>query len=112
MPPSGFSQKAINGLLAFIRDSYQCTLDKYRNRDLTEEQTLRDSMNYLESLVEKSAAALEGTVSAEGIKGLQQFISTNYKDLIREIHEGKKQEGKAMQAEIDQIGKYLAEFKI
>ncbi|MEK6888506.1 MAG: hypothetical protein AABW80_00175 [Nanoarchaeota archaeon] len=41
MPPSGFSQDAINGLLVFVRDNYQRTLDKYRSQDLTEERTLK-----------------------------------------------------------------------
>lgn len=113
MPPSGFSQDAINGLLVFIRDNYQNTLTKYKGRDLSEENTLEDSIRYLNTLVEQSTpVALDGTVSREGIKGLQQFVSTNFKDLIKEIHIGKKEEGKAMQTEIDHISTYLAKFKL
>ncbi|MEA3329969.1 MAG: hypothetical protein U9Q06_04470 [Nanoarchaeota archaeon] len=113
MPPSGFSQEAINGLLEFIRAIYQKTLDKYRDEDLTEESILQDSIKYLNGLIKKSVSvALDGTVSPEGIKGLQKFVSINFRDLIAEIHEGKKQEGKAMQTELEQIGKYLEDFKI
>jgi len=113
MPPSRFSQEAINGLLDFVRDSYQNTLDKYRGQDLTEEEVLEDSIQYLDGLVKGSAPiALDGTVSLQGIRGLQRFVSINYKDLITEIHEGKKQEGKAMQTELEHIGSYLAQFKL
>lgn len=113
MPPSGFSQDAINGLLTFVRDAYENTLNRYREADLSEEAVLNDSIAYLDGLVEKSSpVALDGTVSREGISGLQQFVSTNYRDLIKEIHEGKKIEGRAMQAEIDHIGSYLEKFKI
>ena len=113
MPPSGFSQDAINGLLVFVRDSYRRTLERYKDKDITEERTLNDSIAYLDKLVAQSAPkALDGTVSGEGIRGLQQFVATNFRDLIKEIHVGKKQEGHAMQAEIDSIGRYLAEFKL
>jgi len=113
MPPSGFSQDAINGLLTFVRNAYENTLARYEDKDLTEEDTLRDSISYLDGLVETSApVALDGTVTREGIKGLQQFVSTNYLDLIAEIHQGKKTEGQAMQAEIEHIGSYLERFKI
>ena len=113
MPPSGFSQPAINGLLTFVKDAYEKTLERYKGRDLTEEATLNESIAYLNNVVEKSAPlALDGTVSREGISGLQAFVSTNYEDLIREIHVGKKQEGHAMQTEIEHIGRYLSQFKL
>ena len=35
MPPSGFSQEAINGLLDFVSDAYKKTLDRYSGQDLT-----------------------------------------------------------------------------
>ena len=38
-------------------------------------------------------------------------VSINYRDLIKEIHGGKKQEGRAMQTERDNIETYLAQFK-
>jgi len=113
MPPSGFSQDAINGLLVFVRDVYENTLARYEIKSLTEEDTLKESISYLDRLVQTSApVALDGTVTNEGIKGLQQFVSTNYRDLINEINEGKKTEGHAMDAEIEHIGRYLEQFKI
>jgi len=113
MPPSGFSQEAINGLLVFVRDAYQNTLDRYRGQDLTEESVLKGSIQYLEDVVSRSVPLVtDGTVSEEGVKGLQRFVATNYRDLIAEIHVGKKQEGQAMQAEIDHIGRYLEQFKL
>jgi hypothetical protein len=113
MPPSGFSQDAINGLLAFVRDAYQNTLDRYKGQDLTEEQILQESIGYLEGVVRTTAPfAVKGTVSPEGIKGLAKFLTTNYRDLIREIHEGKKQEGHAMEIEIGDISEYLAKFSL
>jgi len=113
MPPSGFSQEAINCLLDFVRDAYQNTLERYKGQNLTEEQVLQESIGYLEGVVRTTAPfAVKGTVSPEGIKGLARFVSTNYRDLIAEIHSGKKQEGNAMQAEIDHIGKYLKEFTL
>ncbi len=113
MPPSGFSQKAINGLLEFVKDAYQSTLERFRDRDLTEEVVLRESIKYLDGLVEKSAPlALDKTVSERGVRGLQAFVATNYEDLIKEIHDGKKQEGYAMRTEIDHIRSYLEKFKL
>lgn len=62
MPPSGFSQKAVNGLLIFVQECY--------------------------------------------------------KDLLKEMKEGKDKkgrpviEGKAIQKEIDQIREYLEKFEI
>ena len=113
MPPSGFSQEAINGLLVFVRDAYQNTLDRYRGQDLTEESVLNDSVQYLDGVVRDSVPlVMDGTVSELGVRGLQRFVATNYKDLVAEIHSGKKQEGQAMQAEIDHIGQYLEQFKL
>ncbi len=115
MPPSGFSQPAINGLLTFVRSVYENALkqEKERRTGLSEEQRLLENIVYLEGLVKASAPlALDGTVSREGIEGLATFVSTNYRDLIAEIHQGKKQEGLAMQAEIEHIGSYLEKFKI
>jgi hypothetical protein len=113
MPPSGFSQVAIDGLLTFVRDAYQNTLDRYNGQNLSEEQILQESIGYLEGVIRTTAPfAVKGTVSPEGIKGLALFVTTNYRDLIKEIHEGKKQEGKAMQTEIEHIERYLIKFKI
>ncbi len=113
MPPSGFSQEAINGLLTFVSDTYRNTLDKYKGQDMSEETVLNDSIKYLNGLVEKAVPiSLDETISKEGLKGLQKFVAVNFKDLIAEIHQGKKQEGQAMQTEIENISDYLAKFKL
>ncbi len=113
MPPSGFSQEAINGLLTFVRAAYEKTLDKYRGKNLSEIEHLQESMGYLEGVVKSTAPlALNGTVSPEGIEGLAKFVSVNYRDLITEILRGKKKEGEAVQREIEDISKYLTQFKL
>ena len=113
MPPSGFSQDAINGLLTFVRSTYENTLKRYRDKDLSEREHLEESISYLEGVVKSTAPlALNGAVSREGIEGLAKFVSVNYRDLIQEINVGKKEEGNAMQTELDHIGSYLAQFKL
>ncbi len=113
MPPSGFSQEAINGLLIFVGAAYENTLHRYRGKNLSERKHLEKSISYLEGVVKSMAPlAVNGTVSREGIEGLATFVTTNYRDLIAEIHQGKKTEGEAVQAELSNIGRYLAEFKL
>ncbi len=113
MPPSGFSQKSINGLLTFVGATYENTLERYRGKSLSEKEHLQESIGYLEGIVKSNAPlSLNGTVSREGIEGLAVFVSTNYKDLIAEINQGKKKEGEAIQTELQNISKYLAQFKL
>lgn len=113
MPPSGFSQDAINGLLTFVRSTYENTLDRYRDKNLSEREHLEASVGYLEGVVKSTAPlALNGTVSREGIEGLAKFVSVNFRDLITEINVGKKKEGEAVQTELTHIGSYLAQFKL
>ena len=113
MPPSGFSHEAINGLLTFVRASYENTLEKCRGKSISEKARLQESIGYLEGVVQSTAPlALNGTVSREGIARLATFVSTNYRDLITEIIQGKKKEGEAIQTELDNIGKYLSQFKL
>ena len=50
MPPSGFSQEAINGLLEFVKDSYKNTLNKYAGQDLSEKDILNQGIDYLKNL--------------------------------------------------------------
>ena len=40
MPPSGFSQEAVNGLLVFVRSAYENTLDRYKEQNLREREVL------------------------------------------------------------------------
>lgn len=50
--------------------------------------------------------------SQKAISGLLMFVGSCYEDLLKEIKEGKKSEGKAIQEELENIQKYLTEFKI
>ncbi|PIN89956.1 hypothetical protein COU60_02585 [Candidatus Pacearchaeota archaeon CG10_big_fil_rev_8_21_14_0_10_34_76] len=113
MPPSGFSQDAINGLLTFVKSTYENTLDRYRHENISEREHLDASIEYLEGIVKTSTPlALNGTVSREGIDGLAKFVSVNFRDLIAEISQGKKREGEAIRTELENIGDYLAQFKL
>lgn len=113
MPPSGFSQKAINGLLEFVRSSYENTLARYQGKNLREKEALEGAVGYLDGIVRTSVPlAMNGTVSPKGIEGLARFVTTNFRDLVAEIESGKKTEGQAMEEEIADIGRYLAEFHI
>ena len=112
MPPSGFNQNAINGLLVFVRGAYSNTLIKYSGTNLSEKEFLEQSSQYLENIVRKSAAPLQNVISQEGLNGLMTFCTENYRDLIKEIKIGKKPEGEAMQYEIDHISTYLKNFKL
>lgn len=48
----------------------------------------------------------------KAIEGLLIFVLECYKDLLKEIKEGKKQESTAIAFEIENIQKYLTDFKI
>ena len=118
MPPSGFSQKAINGLLKFVKANYESTLSKY-NGNGKESEFLITSVNDWERKAKKTVqqnTPLE--ISEEGTQGIVTFITSCYEDLIEEIEVGKDKhnrsviDGKAMQKEIGQIGAYLEEFTI
>jgi hypothetical protein len=112
MPPSGFNQNAINGLLVFVRDMYSNTLDKYSGTNLSEKEFLEQSSQHLEKIIRESVMPLESTVSQDGINGLVTFCTENYRDLIKEIQLGQKPEGQAMQYEIQHISNYLKNFKL
>jgi len=112
MPPSGFNQRAVNGLLVFVQDTYKQTLDKFKGKNISEQQVLKEMIAYIEKSVDNSSFGLKGNVTNNGISGLKAFITENFKDLIKEIEVGKKQEGQAMQAEIKDIGRYLEQFTL
>lgn len=113
MPPSGFSKEAIGGLLVFVRSAYENTLERYKEQNLREREVLEGAVGYLDGIVRTSTPlATNGTVSKDGIAGLAKFVTTNFRDLVAEIDVGKKTEGEAMKAEIDDIGRYLAQFTI
>ena len=110
MPPSGFSQNAVNGLLEFVKAAYQDVKAKHSGTSLTEEEFLKDFAERLNSCPQK--------ISPEGMKGLAVFMAECYKDLAKEISIGKDKygrpvvDGKAINKEINQIGNYLLEFTI
>ncbi len=110
MPPSGFSQKAVNGLLEFIKATYKDAKIKHSGTSLTEEDFLKDLAKRLENCPQD--------ISQEGIGGLAIFLAECYRDLSKEIVAGKDKygrplvDGKAIDKEIGQIGNYLLEFTI
>lgn len=120
MPPSGFSQKAIQGLLEFVRASYETTLTQYRSQQsaLSESEFLKQSSAALEENVTRAVTQRPLDVDKRGMEGLVTFVTSCYRDLVHEIYNGqdtygrKVEEGSAIQKELDQIGDYLKNFKI
>lgn len=50
--------------------------------------------------------------SQKAINGLLQFVESCYEDILSEIKDGKKPEGKAIQEELNNIRTYLEKFKL
>ncbi len=50
--------------------------------------------------------------SKKAIRGLLIFVASCYEDLLKEIREGKKTEGQAIKSELENINKYLKNFKL
>lgn len=50
--------------------------------------------------------------SQKAINGLLMFVGSCYEDLLAEIRAGKKTEGEAIKAELDNINEYLQKFKL
>jgi len=111
MPPSGFSQKAINGLLQFIKAGYEDAKTKHNGTSLSEGVFLRNFAKELENKCPQN-------ISEEGIKGLAIFMAECYKDLANEIKVGQDVhgrsviEGRAIDKELNQIGNHLIEFTL
>jgi len=123
MPPSGFSQKAINGLLEFVRVNYQLMIEEYnlKSSEFDSEQDFLKSTSdklrlQVESMLRKSFPHSEKLET--GIKGLVLFITECYLDLAGEIEKGTDKhnqqvvDGHAIQKELDQIGAFLKDFTI
>ncbi len=110
MPPSGFSQKAVNGLLEFVKAAYQDVKAKHSGNSVSEEEFLKDFAERLKSCPQ--------SISKEGMTGLAVFMAECYKDLAKEISIGQDKhgrpvvDGKAIDKEISQIGNYLLEFTL
>src|SRR3989338_4043593 len=119
MPPSGFNQRAINGLLEFVRANYETIADRYSGESLSEQEFLEKTSSELEDQVR--AVLTERFPNSErlngGIQGLTTFVSECYRDLAQEIVAGQDKykrpviDGKAIQKELNQIGDYLGKFK-
>ncbi len=120
MPPSGFSQKAINGLLDFVRANYEIMAEDYQANQSTEQDFLAETSGQLEKQVTSLLA--ERFPNSErlngGVQGLTTFMVECYRDLASEIQAGQDKyqrpviDGKAIQKELDQIGAYLTDFKL
>jgi len=119
MPPSGFSQKAINGLLEFVNANYQTIADQY-DGELSEKDFLEQTSSKLEEQVKNTLSQrfpnserLNG-----GIEGLTTFVVECYRDLVQEIIAGQDKyqrpviDGNTIQKELNQIRDYLGKFTI
>ena len=119
MPPSGFREKFINGVLKSVGADYEATLKEFTSQnELSEYDFLEQRAAALEQRVEQAVA--QGPLSTdETISiGWAECRASCYRDLAYEIKEGCDKhgrpvfDGKAIQKELDQIGVYLKEFKI
>ena len=116
MPPSGFSKKAINGLLVYIQEIYKALGKLEGNNE--KEQLVKglDALRKHNTVINNSAIPFP--IRTKGIEGLNIFISTCAEDLHKEIKAGKDKHGKsvrdnyAISKEIEEIGKYLEAFSI
>jgi len=107
MPPSGFNQKAINGLLEYVQEQYQSAQE--RCGDVSEAEYLL-----------QTASELEASVSdmSPGQQGLHTFVAECFRDLAQEIHEGKDKYGRqvingyAIEKELQQLKDYLTDFTL
>jgi hypothetical protein len=120
MPPSGFSQKAIEGLLEFVSANYISTLSEYASQKehLSEREFLEESATMLESKIMHTTLRSPLEADDIGIRGLVRFITECYRDLAHEIYQGRDRygravtDGEAIRKEIDQIRDYLSGFSI
>lgn len=119
MPPSGFSQKAINGLLEFVKSNYEVVAEKYSESSLSEKEFLEKTSNDLEQQVKSILTERFPSDNLNGgVEGLTTFVTECYRDLAKEVSIGRDKhgrpviEGKAIQKELHQIGNYLEKFTI
>ena len=59
MPPSGFSQKALNGLLMFVEACYEDLLQEIKTGKKTESQAIKEE---LDNIKNKIIASIEKTL--------------------------------------------------
>jgi predicted enzyme involved in methoxymalonyl-ACP biosynthesis len=53
MPPSGFSQKAVNGLLLFVGSCYEDLLKEIREGKKTEEEAIKGELENIQEYLKK-----------------------------------------------------------
>ena len=109
MPPSGFKQDAINGLLTFVEECYKTVNETYTVTGISEDAVLAQAMGDLERL---AANATTIGVSPRAVQGLATFMQLNYRDLCEELRVGKKDPEQALATEMLHIGTYLERFKL
>ena len=118
MPPSGFNQKAINGLLEFIRANYVNAQNEYKGEKLPEDQVLQLLVQKMENEVYKLSDNQFPEIEQKGIQGITIFVTECFKDLVSEIRAGEDKygravtNGQAIDKELKQIGDYLLQFNI
>lgn len=109
MPPSGFKQDSIKGLLVFVEECYKTVIDTYKTSGLPEDVVLANAMSDLERLAENATTI---GVSQRGVDGLATFMRYNFRDLREELRTGKKNPEQALETELLHIGVYLERFKL
>jgi len=104
MPPSGFSKKAVSGLLQFVLADYKKLME------LIENERQKDSAAVIRSVI----GGLKGKSSnSEGEKGLRLFMEANYEDLLAEVESGKHPDvASAIQYEIGNLESALSKLHI
>ncbi|MBT7902673.1 hypothetical protein HN587_02345 [Candidatus Woesearchaeota archaeon] len=120
MPPSGFNQNAINGLLEFVRANYASLQSKYESddRDISEKDFLDEQASFLESRVAEQVSLKNVNLDTQGVMGIVTFVAECYKDLAGEVTAGVDKygrpviDGAAIKKELTQISNYLTQFRI
>ena len=113
MPPSGFNQEAINGLLTFVKGAYENARQRRDKQTEREQAFLNTVSNELQG-----DHSFVHNVDENSIKGLNTFVAECFKDLSAEIDAGQDKhgravvEGQAIEKELQQIGSYLQQFTI
>jgi hypothetical protein len=108
MPPSGFKEDGINGLLAFVQGTYEYVLQKHGSGAQSIDAAIKD----IDERVGQTARTLPESLPNYAVDGLKTFMKSNYAELIDEINSGKKQYNTAVKEEMDTIKKYLLQFHI
>lgn len=119
MPPSGFSKKAINGLLKFVEAVYKTTENEFvKSQKRVESEFIKEFILELKRKTNELSKNFGIEIEKEGIEGLEIFVSSCFEDLLSEIENGSDKygreviDGKAMKKELKQLEDYLLKFRI